>query len=215
MDDPYNLERFVAAQNEGIYDHAVESLRRGHKTGHWMWFVFPQIAGLGQSPMSRRFAISSLEEAKAYLRHPVLGARADRMRGHRSGGPGWDRGADLWWHRRAEVALVNDLVPAGCARRTSIRAGARPVLRRSDRLGDRQARLSFIEPDLSRGHWRTLCSHPAAGQDLRPLSRAPCGDRCRPDLHRHAEVASEAKCAEGVTIVTRVDSHRVPIVKVG
>jgi uncharacterized protein (DUF1810 family) len=75
MDDPYNLERFVAAQNEGIYDHAVESLRRGHKTGHWMWFVFPQIAGLGQSPMSRRFAISSLEEAKAYLRHPVLGAR--------------------------------------------------------------------------------------------------------------------------------------------
>jgi len=75
MDDPYNLERFVAAQNECIYDHAVESLRRGHKTGHWMWFVFPQIAGLGQSPMSRRFAISSLEEAKAYLRHPVLGAR--------------------------------------------------------------------------------------------------------------------------------------------
>ncbi|MFZ2056333.1 MAG: DUF1810 domain-containing protein [Acidimicrobiales bacterium] len=76
MDDPYDLERFVAAQNEGgTYDRAVESLRRGHKTGHWMWFVFPQIAGLGQSPTSRKFAISSLEEAKAYLRHPVLGAR--------------------------------------------------------------------------------------------------------------------------------------------
>jgi uncharacterized protein (DUF1810 family) len=76
MDDPYDLERFVAAQDEGgTYDSAVEELRRGHKTGHWMWFVFPQIAGLGQSPTSRRFAISSLGEAKAYLRHPVLGAR--------------------------------------------------------------------------------------------------------------------------------------------
>ena len=76
MDDPYDLERFVAAQNAGhTYDHAVGELRRGRKTSHWMWFVFPQIAGLGQSPTSRRYAISSLEEAKAYLRHPVLGPR--------------------------------------------------------------------------------------------------------------------------------------------
>ena len=57
------------------YERAIEELRRGHKTSHWMWFVFPQIAGLGQSPTSRTFAISSLEEAKAYLRHPVLGPR--------------------------------------------------------------------------------------------------------------------------------------------
>jgi uncharacterized protein (DUF1810 family) len=76
MDDPHNLQRFVIAQNAGrTYDHAVEELRRGHKTSHWMWFVFPQIAGLGQSHMSRTFAISSLAEAKAYLQHPVLGPR--------------------------------------------------------------------------------------------------------------------------------------------
>jgi len=76
MEDPSNLERFVTAQNAGgTYDRAVAELRRGHKTSHWMWFVFPQIAGLGQSQMSRTFAISSLEEAKAYLRHPVLGPR--------------------------------------------------------------------------------------------------------------------------------------------
>jgi uncharacterized protein (DUF1810 family) len=76
MDDPYDLQRFVAAQNAGhTYDRAVEELRRGRKTSHWMWFVFPQIAGLGESATSRRYAISSLEEAIAYLRHPVLGPR--------------------------------------------------------------------------------------------------------------------------------------------
>jgi uncharacterized protein (DUF1810 family) len=76
MDDPYDLERFVDAQDQGgTYDHALEELRHGRKTGHWMWFVFPQIAGLGQSPTSRWFAISSLEEARAYLRHRVLGPR--------------------------------------------------------------------------------------------------------------------------------------------
>jgi uncharacterized protein (DUF1810 family) len=74
--DPFDLERFVAAQNaNGTYDDAVEELRRGRKTSHWMWFVFPQIAGLGFSATSRRYAISSLAEAKAYLEHPVLGPR--------------------------------------------------------------------------------------------------------------------------------------------
>jgi uncharacterized protein (DUF1810 family) len=76
MDDPYDLQRFVAAQDAGgIYDLAVEELRAGRKTSHWMWFVFPQIAGLGQSATSRRFAISSLDEARAYLSHAVLGPR--------------------------------------------------------------------------------------------------------------------------------------------
>jgi uncharacterized protein (DUF1810 family) len=76
MDDPYDLRRFVAAQDVGgTYDQAIVELRRGRKTGHWMWFVFPQIAGLGQSQTSRKFAISSLEEARAYLAHPVLGPR--------------------------------------------------------------------------------------------------------------------------------------------
>ena len=76
MDDPYDLERFVTAQNEGgTFDLALSELRNGRKTSHWMWFVFPQIAGLGQSPMSRRYAISSLAEAKAFLEHPILGPR--------------------------------------------------------------------------------------------------------------------------------------------
>ena len=66
----------MAAQDAGhTYASALAELRRGRKTSHWMWFVFPQIAGLGRSEMSRIFAISSLEEAKAYLRHPVLGPR--------------------------------------------------------------------------------------------------------------------------------------------
>lgn len=74
--DPYDLHRFVAAQDSGgTYQRAVAELRAGRKAGHWMWFVFPQIAGLGSSPMSRTYAISSLAEAKAYLAHPVLGAR--------------------------------------------------------------------------------------------------------------------------------------------
>jgi uncharacterized protein (DUF1810 family) len=76
MADTHNLERFVTAQNAGsTYGRAVGELRRGHKTSHWMWFVFPQIAGLGQSQMSRTYAVASLEEAQAYLQHPVLGPR--------------------------------------------------------------------------------------------------------------------------------------------
>jgi len=76
MTDQYDLARFLTAQNSGdTYDRAVAELRRGRKTSHWMWFVFPQIAGLGQSAISRTYAISSLAEAKAFLRHPVLGSR--------------------------------------------------------------------------------------------------------------------------------------------
>jgi uncharacterized protein (DUF1810 family) len=76
MDDQYDLQRFVAAQDDGrTYDQATAELRRGSKTSHWMWFVFPQIAGLGRSPAARMYAISGLPEAKAYLTHPVLGPR--------------------------------------------------------------------------------------------------------------------------------------------
>src|ERR1022692_5071684 len=75
-DDPYDLARFVAAQDAGgTYERAVAELRAGRKTSHWMWFVFPQITGLGQSPTSRHYAISSLDEARAYLDDPVLGQR--------------------------------------------------------------------------------------------------------------------------------------------
>ncbi|HUA72931.1 MAG TPA: DUF1810 domain-containing protein [Solirubrobacteraceae bacterium] len=76
MSDPYGLERFVSAQNRaGTYAAVVDELRAGRKRSHWMWFVFPQIAGLGQSSMSRTYAISSLDEARAYLAHPILGPR--------------------------------------------------------------------------------------------------------------------------------------------
>src|SRR5258708_38167315 len=69
-----SLERFVEVQ-EDVYQDVCKELRRGQKRTHWMWFIFPQIAGLGHSGMARRYAISSLEEAEAYLAHPVLGAR--------------------------------------------------------------------------------------------------------------------------------------------
>jgi len=71
---PYNLQRFVTAQNP-VWEDVQSELRRGRKTSHWMWFVFPQIAGLGGSPMAQEFAILSLSEAKAYLAHPILGPR--------------------------------------------------------------------------------------------------------------------------------------------
>ncbi|MEH3061966.1 MAG: DUF1810 domain-containing protein [Methylobacterium radiotolerans] len=74
MSDTYDLGRFVAAQ-EGVYGRALAELQAGDKRSHWMWFIFPQIAGLGASPMAQRYAIGSLAEAQAYAAHPVLGAR--------------------------------------------------------------------------------------------------------------------------------------------
>ena len=72
--DPYNLERFVKAQAP-VYETVRQELEAGRKTSHWVWFIFPQITGLGRSAMAERFAITSLEEAKAYLDHPLLGPR--------------------------------------------------------------------------------------------------------------------------------------------
>ena len=72
--DGYDLSRFVKAQ-EGVYEAALSELRSGQKRSHWMWFVFPQLDGLGSSATSKRYAIKSLAEAEAYLRHPLLGPR--------------------------------------------------------------------------------------------------------------------------------------------
>jgi uncharacterized protein (DUF1810 family) len=72
--DPYDLARFVDAQ-ERDYERALSEIRAGRKRSHWMWYVFPQIDGLGSSSTSRRYAIKSVDEAKAYLAHPVLGPR--------------------------------------------------------------------------------------------------------------------------------------------
>lgn len=74
MTDPFDLQRFVDAQAE-VYSRVVTELRQGRKRSHWMWFIFPQLAGLGHSAMAQRFAIASAEEAVAYLAHPTLGPR--------------------------------------------------------------------------------------------------------------------------------------------
>jgi uncharacterized protein (DUF1810 family) len=72
--DPYDLNRFIISQ-EGIYDRALAELRDGLKRSHWMWYIFPQIEGLGHSPATRHYSLKSLEEARQYLAHPVLGKR--------------------------------------------------------------------------------------------------------------------------------------------
>jgi uncharacterized protein (DUF1810 family) len=74
MNDPYNLQRFVDAQKP-VFEQVCSELREGCKKSHWMWFIFPQIKGLGHSETARTFAISSREEAQAYLNHPILGPR--------------------------------------------------------------------------------------------------------------------------------------------
>jgi uncharacterized protein (DUF1810 family) len=71
---PFDLERFVAAQ-QGVFEGALRELRAGRKTGHWIWFIFPQLAGLGRSEMSRFYGLESVDEARAYLEHPILGPR--------------------------------------------------------------------------------------------------------------------------------------------
>lgn len=74
MDDPYSLKRFIDAQR-GIFDTALSEIDTGSKQSHWMWFIFPQLAGLGRSPTAQFYGIQSLEEARAYLEHNLLGAR--------------------------------------------------------------------------------------------------------------------------------------------
>ena len=74
MTDPFDLERFVGAQSP-VYERVLAELRRGRKQSHWMWFIFPQLAGLGHSAMAQRFAVDSTEEARAYLAHGLLGPR--------------------------------------------------------------------------------------------------------------------------------------------
>ncbi len=74
QDDPFYLQRFIEAQ-QSTYNQARSELAAGEKRSHWMWFIFPQIAGLGSSPTAQRYAISDLAEAKAYLAHPLLGPR--------------------------------------------------------------------------------------------------------------------------------------------
>ena len=74
-DDPFNLQRFVDAQSGGVYEQALAELSQGQKRNHWMWFIFPQHVDLGRSPTAKFYGLAGVEEARAYLRHPVLGER--------------------------------------------------------------------------------------------------------------------------------------------
>ena len=87
MPDPFDLERFVTAQ-QPVYARVLAELSAGRKRSHWMWFVFPQLRGLGSSSMARSFGIASLGEARAYLAHPVLGPRLRECAGILAGLPG-------------------------------------------------------------------------------------------------------------------------------
>jgi uncharacterized protein (DUF1810 family) len=73
--DPFNLQRFVDAQADGVYEQALAEIRAGEKSSHWMWFIFPQSAELGRSPTAKYYGLSGQDEARAYLEHPLLGPR--------------------------------------------------------------------------------------------------------------------------------------------
>ncbi len=139
--DPYDLGRFVTAQDSGgAYARAVAELRRGAKVSHWMWFVFPQIAGLGHSPTARHFAISSVAEARAYLAHPLLGPRLTECAGIVAGRTGRTAeqifgGIDAL-KLRSSMTLFR-LADPGAG---GVRAGTGPLLRRCAGRGDRTTR---------------------------------------------------------------------------
>lgn len=114
MDSDFDLERFVEAQ-QGVYDSALAELRAGHKRSHWMWFVFPQVEGLGSSAMAQKYAIRSSDEAAAYLAHPLLGSRLRECATAILGHDGVDIGAilpypdNLKFH--ASMTLFADVAP--------------------------------------------------------------------------------------------------------
>ncbi|MDN4054500.1 DUF1810 domain-containing protein [Massilia sp. YIM B02763] len=114
MDTDFDLERFVTAQ-QGVYEAALAELQAGRKRSHWMWFIFPQVAGLGRSEMAQRYAIRSSDEAAAYLAHPVLGprlrtcAQAVLAHGDRAIEDIFDAPDDLKFH--SSMTLFADVAP--------------------------------------------------------------------------------------------------------
>jgi len=137
MSEPSDLERFVLAQDAaGIYHGALGEIRRGRKSSHWMWFVFPQIAGLGYSAMAQRYAIKDLDEARAYLEHPILGQRllecsaALMTISQRSA-------VDIFGAVDAQKLRSSmTLVQSRRTERAGVRPRARQLLRRRSRPGD-------------------------------------------------------------------------------
>lgn len=115
--DPHDLNRFVEAQ-EGVYEQALAEVRGGRKRSHWMWFIFPQIDGLGSSAMAKRYAIKSRAEAEAYLAHPVLGPRLVACAEAAAGIPGTASALDVFgspddMKLRSSATLFACVSPAG------------------------------------------------------------------------------------------------------
>ena len=137
MSEAFDLERFVAAQDGGVHERALAELRAGRKTSHWMWFVFPQLDGLGRSPTAQAYAIRSLAEARAYLEHPLLGPRlrecCEALLAAEADDPAAVMGAVDALKLRSSMTLFMPRRPRGRA----LRPRPRQVLRRRARRGHR------------------------------------------------------------------------------
>ena len=130
--DAFNLQRFIQAQDP-VFDRVQAELDAGRKRSHWMWFIFPQFAGLGGSEMSRRFAIRSAAEAQAYLDHPLLGARLRTCTQLVLNIQQRSIGGDFRPSRRPEISLLDDPVRPGRRRRQPVPSSPEPVLPRHSR----------------------------------------------------------------------------------
>ena len=140
--DPFNLQRFLDAQAL-IYADVLRELGAGQKRSHWMWFIFPQILGLGFSPTSVFYAIRSLDEALAYLNHPVLGPRLSECVELTLHVEGKTASQNSWRGRCAEVSFLADTVFQSTAGHFRVRRRARQVFRRRD--GRRYARKTVAQ----------------------------------------------------------------------
>ena len=127
--DPHDLQRFIDAQ-ASQYGAALAELRTGEKRSHWMWFIFPQLRGLGSSRNAELYGVASLVEARAYLRVPFIRRTPARMRA-RSAASAWSqRGGDSGVHRRHEISFLPYAVSKGGSSRTAVLKGTGPVFRR-------------------------------------------------------------------------------------
>lgn len=148
--DPFDLKRFVYAQAP-VYRSVVEELRAGRKRGHWMWFVFPQLRGLGSSPLAVRYGISSLEEAQAYLQHDLLGPRLHECTGLVNQVQGRSIEEIFGPPRRPQAVLVDDPVRPCHRRQPGLCRAARQVLRRRRGPADGGITGGHIDRAIHRG----------------------------------------------------------------
>ena len=132
MSDDFDLERFVEAQAGGVHEQAVAELRAGAKRSHWMWFVFPQVEGLGRSATAQQYAIGSLAEARAYLAHPVLGPRLRESAAAARDFAGTPEQLDLSPIGTGKSPTASDQQKAASAAATS--AAVTPIARASRRV---------------------------------------------------------------------------------